>query len=60
MADPKEKEKNKEEEKETSTKKVRKQYQTEGQQNELLYTSWLHVKAASIYLPRVGGQGRAE
>ena len=60
MADPNEKEKSKEEEKETSTKKVRKQYLTEGQQNKQLYTSWLHVKAAYIYLPRVGGQGRAE
>ena len=46
MADPNEKEKSKEEEKETSTKKVRKQYLTEGQQNKQLYTSWLHVKAA--------------
>lgn len=50
MADPKEKEKNKEEEKETCTKKVRKQYQTKGQQNRQLYTSWLRVKAASIYI----------
>lgn len=50
MADPKEKEKNKEEEKETCTKKVRKQYQTKGHQNRQLYTSWLRVKAASIYI----------
>ena len=47
MADPKEKEKNKVEEKETSIKKVRKQYQTEGQQ-----TSGCYILRDTAFQPK--------